>query len=80
MHVTGRPTADDVGTIKRSARLLSREKGIPHRQALDVLARQAGHSHWGSYLSALAASSLPNLGWNPHGGFTSYTPLMQALI
>ena len=80
MNVTGRPAANDVGAIKRSARLLSRDKGIPHRQALDVLARQAGHSHWGSYLSSLTSSSLISPGWNPQGGFTSYPPLMQALI
>lgn len=78
--MTGRPAADDVGTIKRRARLLSREKSIPHRQALDILARQAGHSHWGSYLSAMTISSLIDPGWNPYGGFTSYPPLMQALI
>lgn len=80
MHVTGRHAADEVGSIKRSARLLSREKGMPHRQALDILARQAGHSHWGSYLSALTASSLLGPGWNSEGGFMSYPPLMQALI
>ncbi len=71
--------ATDVQDIKRKARLLAREADIPHRQALDRIARAAGHGHWGSYRSALeAGTSLP--GWSRSDGFTVYPPLMQGIL
>lgn len=61
MHVTD-DTATDTAGMKRRARLLAREAGIPHRQALDILARTAGYSHWGSYCTTLrTAAAQP--GW-----------------
>ena len=42
-----------VESVKREAKAISRATSISHSQALDVLAVQAGHSHWGSYQSAI---------------------------
>lgn len=45
-----------IESVKREAKAISRATTISHSQALDVLAVQAGHSHWGSYQSAIAES------------------------
>ena len=72
-------TTADVADLKRKARLLSREADIPHRQALDILARTAGYSHWGSYLATLQADAPPP-GWKRDGSFSAYPPLIDAIL
>ena len=72
-------TTTDVAELKRKARLLSREANIPHRQALDNLARTGGHSHWGSYQAALQADAPPP-GWKRDGSFSAYPPLIHAIL
>lgn len=47
------PDADAVGRIKRLAKQLSRETGIPHQKTLDAIARMAGRSHWGAYATSV---------------------------
>lgn len=69
----------DVAELKRKARILSREADIPHRQALDILARAAGHNHWGSYRSAVDAAASP-AGWKHDGNFSAYPPLIDAIL
>lgn len=43
--------------LRKAAKTMAREQGIPHQKALDLLARQAGHAGWG----ALLASRAPTL-------------------
>lgn len=45
-----------IESVKREAKAISRATTISHSQALDVLAVQAGHSHWGSYQSSISES------------------------
>ncbi|NNJ74858.1 MAG: AAA family ATPase [Anderseniella sp.] len=45
--------------LKRRARILSREKGIPINQALERIARQEGFNSW-SLLAARAAAATPS--------------------
>lgn len=68
-----------VNAVKRSGRLLARDMGIPHRQALDMLAKNAGFSHWGAYLPMLEAGTSPR-GWDDEGGFLAYPPLVNAVL
>lgn len=77
--MTERPIREVVDEIKRTARLLSREACIPHRQALDMLAKKAGHSHWGSYLAVLTTGAEP-IGWRRDGVFSAYPPLMRMVL
>lgn len=46
-----------IESVKREAKAISRATTISHSQALDVLAVQAGYSHWGSYQSAIAENA-----------------------
>jgi len=78
MHVT-EYTTTDVADLKRKARLLSRETNITHRQALDILARTEGHSHWGSYRATLDADAPPP-GWRRDGSFSAYPPLIHGIL
>lgn len=43
--------------LRKAAKTMAREQGIPHQTALDLLARKAGHAGWG----ALLASRAPRL-------------------
>jgi len=72
-------TTADIADLKRKARLLSREVNITHRQALDVLARTEGHSHWGSYRATLEADAPPP-GWKRDGSFSAYPPLIHGIL
>jgi hypothetical protein len=38
--------------LRKAAKTMAREQGIPHQTALDVLARKAGHSCWGALLAS----------------------------
>ena len=37
--------------LRKAAKTMAREKGIPHQTALDMLAQQAGHAGWGALLA-----------------------------
>lgn len=50
MTITGQRTVE---SIKREAKGISRATSITHSQALDVLAVQAGFSHWGAYQNTI---------------------------
>jgi len=78
MHVT-EYTTTDVADLKRKARLLSREANITHRQALDILARTEGYSHWGSCRATLEAATPPP-GWKRDGSFSAYPPLIHGIL
>lgn len=38
--------------LRKAAKTMSRERGIPHQSALDLLAREAGHAGWGALLAS----------------------------
>lgn len=38
--------------LRKAAKAMAREKGIPHQTALDILAREAGHPGWGALLAS----------------------------
>jgi len=63
-------TASQVDKLKRAAKKLAREEGIPHSRALDRLASERGYKNW----SLLQKHAVPN----PiplHR--TTYTPVME---
>lgn len=43
----------DIEALKRRGRLLAREKGIGRQKALDLIAVEEGHRHWGDLLSSM---------------------------
>lgn len=45
---------NQIDTLKREAKKLSRATSITHMQALDVLAVQRGYGHWGAFADHLA--------------------------
>lgn len=42
-----------IESVKRDAKAIARATSVTHSQALDVLAVQAGYSHWGAYQTML---------------------------
>jgi hypothetical protein len=38
--------------LRKAAKTMAREQGIPHQKALDLLARQTGHAGWGALLAS----------------------------
>lgn len=38
--------------LRKAAKTMAREQGIPHQTALDILAREAGHPGWGALLAS----------------------------
>lgn len=42
-----------IESVKRDAKAIARATSVTHSQALDVLAVQAGYSHWGAYQTVL---------------------------
>lgn len=56
MTITTEPSIE---SVKREAKRITRSTSITHSQALDVLAVQAGFSHWGAYQSHLERISTP---------------------
>jgi hypothetical protein len=38
--------------LRKAAKTMARERGLPHQTALDLLARQAGHAGWGALLAS----------------------------
>ena len=50
--MTDSPT---IGRARRAARALSRSGPLSHQQALDAIARDAGHAHWTAMLAADAS-------------------------
>jgi hypothetical protein len=38
--------------LRKAAKTMAREQGIPHQTALDLLAREAGHPGWGALLAS----------------------------
>lgn len=53
------PDVDAIDRVKRLARQLSREIGIPHQKTLDGIARMAGMSHWGAYAAKSPVKDQP---------------------
>jgi len=49
------PTHDTIAAARREAKLRSRTGGVTHQQALDAVAREAGHEHWSAMATAHAA-------------------------
>lgn len=49
---------NDIDQLKRSAKALARETNISHQTALNIFAKRAGFSHWGSYLSHIDKPSI----------------------
>lgn len=46
-------TERDIDALKRRGRLLARDKGIGRQKALDLIAIEEGHRHWGALLASL---------------------------
>jgi hypothetical protein len=49
------PTHDPIAAARREAKTRSRKGGTTHQQALDAVAREAGHEHWAAMQAAHAA-------------------------
>lgn len=49
------PTHDPIAAARREAKTRSRKGGTTHQQALDAVAREAGHEHWAAMQTAHAA-------------------------
>ena len=60
MTIAGQRTVE---SIKREAKGISRATSITHSQALDVLAVQAGFSHWGAYQKAVESALREEAEW-----------------
>lgn len=45
--------------LRKAAKTMARDKGIPHQTALDLLARDAGHAGWGALLASRRTKSDP---------------------
>lgn len=67
------PTNDPIAAARREAKRRARKSGITHQQALDAIAREAGHANWSAMTKA--ASSGPDDPvrayidlMRPHGG------------
>lgn len=65
------PTNDPVAAARREAKARARRGGTTHQQALDAIAREAGHANWSAMLAAPAARdpvrAFVDL-MRPHGG------------
>lgn len=48
---------DHIENLKRRAKAMVRDSGLPHQRALDVIARRQGHSDWGSLSRAMNPAS-----------------------
>jgi hypothetical protein len=53
-------TTNELHTLKVIAKRLAREQRIPHHEALDLLSKRLGHSHWNALTAAWGK------GWRPH--------------
>lgn len=50
---------NELDTLRMFAKRLARRHSIPHHSALDVIAKQQGHSHWNALMTAWSN------GWRP---------------
>lgn len=65
------PTSDPIAAARREAKARVRKGGTTHQQALDAIAREAGHANWTAMLAAPARRDPVRLYvelMRPHGG------------
>lgn len=65
------PTNDPIAAARREAKARARKGGTTHQQALDAIAREAGHANWTAMLAAPARRDPVRVfveNMRPHGG------------